>query len=112
MWFIPEFNKAREIEDKRGREEPCKYYSELGCVLNRRVRPLICAQFICNEDEALSVVGKELLTICKAVRPAMEDIVELFHIEMGICDSERLEAVTKRLQSYEDTLVKYETLRR
>ncbi len=112
MWFIPEFNKAREIEDKRSREEPCKYYSELGCVLNRRVRPLICAQFICDEDVALPVVGNKLLTVCKAVRSAMEDVVELFHIEMGKCDSERLEHVTKRLQLYEDTLAEYEAFRR
>ncbi len=112
MWFIPEFNKAREIEDKRSREEPCKYYSELGCVLNRRVRPLICAQFICDEDAAPPVVGNKLLTVCKAVRSAMEDVVELFHIEMGKCDSERLEHVTKRLQLYEDTLAEYEAFRR
>ena len=104
MRFIPEFETAREIEDKRSREEPCKYHSDLGCILNRRVRPLVCVQFICKED----VVGKELLTVCKSVRRAMEDLIELFHIEIGKCDSERLEEVTERLQSYEDTLAKYE----
>lgn len=112
MWFVPEFDKAREIEDKRSRDEPCRYYSELGCVLNRRVRPLICAQFICDVDRALPVVGNKLLAIGKAVRLAMEDVVKLFHIEIGICDSERLEDVTKRLQLYEDTLAEYEAFRR
>lgn len=112
MWFIPEFEKAREIEDKKSRDEPCKYYSDLGCSLNRRVRPLICAQYICDVNVAQSVVGKRLLTICKAVRSAMEDLVELFHIEIGKRDSERLEHVTKRLQLYEDTLAEYEAFRR
>lgn len=106
--YIPEFEEAREIEDKRSREEPCKYYSDLGCILNRRVRPLICVQFICDNHVAQSVVGKRLIIICKAVRSAMEDLVMLFHIEIGICDSERLEEVTERLQSYEDTLAEYE----